>query len=68
MADLAQCKETCIANVGGQCAVKQCKGPITSTGRHGSRSVEDAAGLYEASQKMFAYYFSDEYKDEDKDE
>lgn len=67
MADAVQCKEMCIANVGGQCAVKQCTGPITSTGRHGSRSVEDAAGLYGACQEAFAHYFSDEYKDGDKD-
>lgn len=60
-------KVRCIANVSGKCSVAQCKGEITSTGRHPGDAAA-AAKFYEASKEAFAHYFGTNYEDDDKEE
>ena len=53
------CRENCIANVDGKCAVERCDGAISRTGRPTSGSVENAAKFYKASKEAFRYYFGE---------
>lgn len=50
---MTKCDKPCIANVGGDCAVAQCKGQITMIARKGSQTTEQAARFYEIAAEVF---------------
>lgn len=51
------CDQTCIANVGGKCAVQDCRGPVVRTGRKTDWDLEFAAKAYKISMDSFDDYF-----------
>ena len=56
---MAECDKNCIANVGGKCAVEQCGGAISRTGRCLSNTPEIAAKFYRMAREAFEHYFEE---------
>lgn len=56
---MVKCNKNCIASVGGRCAVKQCGGAISRTGRCLSKTPEVAAKHYEMAREAFEHYFGE---------
>lgn len=51
------CNKTCIANVGGKCAVQDCRGPISRLDGAPISDLERAAKFYDLLRDAFDDYF-----------
>ena len=51
------CNHFCIANVGGKCAVSDCRGPVEIIGQKPDFDLELAARFYKCSMDSLDDYF-----------
>ena len=63
--DMRTCNTFCIANIGGKCAVQDCRGPVERIGQKPDFDLELAARFYKCSMDSFDDYFGEEDKHED---
>ena len=58
--DMRTCNTFCIANVGGNCAVQDCRGPVERIGKKTDFDLKLAAKFYKCSMDSFDDYFREE--------
>lgn len=62
---LRRCDRCCIANVGGRCAVEDCRGPVVQMHMGTNRTLENSARYYKYIRSAFDDYFGEGYMDDD---
>lgn len=65
---LRRCDRRCIANVGGQCAVADCRGPVGQIPMGPNRTLESSARYYQYMRSAFDDYFGEGCMDDGTEE